>query len=89
MLMIFFFSQPLEYGRTATTKLEQQARSSALSMTSAIIQKASNLMILAREKAEEIPASDILSRSCVVTILLPLVLAHISPLATSDSRVII
>lgn len=81
------YSQPSEYGRVATTKLEQQARNAALSMMSAIIQRAANLMILAREKAEEVSSAEILNKSCVVNTLLPLVLAHISPLATIDSRV--
>ncbi|KAG5884565.1 hypothetical protein JTB14_006591 [Gonioctena quinquepunctata] len=84
--VVLYYSNPLEYGRAATSKLEQQARSTALSMTCAIVQKASNLMVLAREKAEEVPAAEILSKSCIVTTLLPLVLAHISPLATSDSK---
>ncbi|XP_074033015.1 MYC binding protein highwire isoform X2 [Leptinotarsa decemlineata] len=84
--VILYYSNPLEYGRAATTKLEQQARNTALSMTSSISQKASNLMVLAREKADEVPAAEILSKSCIVTTLLPLVLAHISPLATSDSK---
>ncbi|XP_056648043.1 E3 ubiquitin-protein ligase MYCBP2 isoform X1 [Diorhabda sublineata] len=84
--IILYYSNPLESGRAATTKLEQQARVAALSMTSAIIQKASNLLVTAREKVEEVPSADILSKSCIVTTLLPLVLAHISPLVTSDSK---
>ncbi|CAG9818959.1 unnamed protein product [Phaedon cochleariae] len=84
--IILYYSNPLEYGRAATTKLEQQARNTALSMTSAIIEKTSNLMVIAREKADDVPSADILSKSCIVTTLLPLVLAHISPLATSDSK---
>lgn len=82
-----YCSQPSEHGRVATTKFEQQARNTALSMMGAIIQKAANLMILAREKAEEVSSAEILNKSCIVNTLLPLVLAHISPLATIDSRV--
>lgn len=67
--------------------MEQQARIAGLSMTSAIIQKSSNLLVSAREKADEVPAAEILSKSCIVTTLLPLVLAHISPLVTSDCKV--
>lgn len=85
--MHIFFSQPSEYGRVAATKLEQQARNAALSMMSAIIQKTTDIMILAREKAEEVCCAEILNKSSIVNILLPLVLSHISPLATIDSRV--
>lgn len=80
-------SNPVECGKTSTTKLEQQARKAALSMASAIIHNACDLMASAREKAEEISSAEILSNSYMVTTLLPLVLAHISPLATSDPRV--
>ncbi|KAL3283878.1 hypothetical protein HHI36_018047 [Cryptolaemus montrouzieri] len=84
--VILYYSNPMEYGKTSTTKLEQQARKAALSMTNAIVRKACGLMILAREKAEEVPSAEYLSNSCMVTTLLPLVVAHISPLATSDPR---
>lgn len=84
---IYWYSQPSECGRVATTKVEQQARNAALSMMNAIMQKAVQLMILARETAEEVSSVQILSKSCIVNTLVPLVLAHISPLATSDSRV--
>lgn len=87
MLYVSYYSQPSECGRAATTKLEQQARNAGLSMMSAVIHKATNLMILARERAEEICSAEILSKSCIVKTLLPLVLTYISPLATSDSRV--
>ncbi|KAK9891452.1 hypothetical protein WA026_014685 [Henosepilachna vigintioctopunctata] len=84
--VLLYYSNPIEYGKASTTKLEHQARKAALSMTSAIIRKACSLMTLAREKAEEIPSSEFLSGSCMVTTLLPLVVAHISSLATSDPR---
>nr|CAH7734761.1 unnamed protein product [Callosobruchus chinensis] len=84
--IILYYSNPLEYGRAVTSKLEQQARNTALSLTSAVIQKSSSLMVLAREKVDEVNSADIISKSCIVTTLLPLVLAHISPLVTSDSR---
>ena len=82
-----YFSNPVECGKTSTTKLEQQARKAALSMASAIIQSACELMASAREKAEEMSSAEVLSNSYMVMTLLPLVLAHISPLATSDTRV--
>lgn len=56
-------------------------------MTSTIIQRACSVLMLAREKVDEIPSPDILSSACVTTILLPLLMGHISPLATSDPRV--
>lgn len=56
-------------------------------MTTAIIQKSCTMLVAAREKADEIPSADILGSACVTTILLPLVMAHISPLATSDPKV--
>jgi E3 ubiquitin-protein ligase MYCBP2 len=77
----------VECGKTSSTKLEQHARKAALTMASAIIQNACDLMASAREKADEISSAEVLSNSYVVTTLLPLVLAHISPLATSDPRV--
>lgn len=77
----------MEYGKTSTTKLEQQARKAALSMTSAIFKKASELMTLARSRVEEVPSAEFLSTSCLVTTLLPLIGAHITPLVTSDPRV--
>lgn len=77
----------MECGKTFTSKLENQARKAALSMTNSIVQNCSKLMMLAREKVDEAPSALILSESCVVKTLLPLVLAHISPLASSDPKV--
>lgn len=68
--------------------MEQQARNCALDMVTSVIQKTCNMLSIAREKADEMPSADILDNACVTTILLPLVMAHISPLATSDPRVI-
>lgn len=56
-------------------------------MVTSVIQKTCKMLAIAREKADEIPSADILGNACVTTILLPLVMAHISPLATSDPRV--
>lgn len=57
-------------------------------MTAAIIQNSCNLLIMARERAEEVPSAEIISNACIIKTLLPLVMAHVSPLATSDPRVI-
>lgn len=82
-----FHSNPTEGSRSSNSKLEQQARNCALNMVTSIIQKTCGMLAIAREKADEVPSADILGNACVTTILLPLVMAHISPLATSDPRV--
>lgn len=87
MLTTIVTSHPVECGTATTCKLEYQARKTALSMTSSIIENASKLLMLAREKVEEMSSAAILSESCVVTILMPIVLSHISPLASSDPKV--
>lgn len=66
---------------------ELQARKCTLAMTSTIVQRCTSLLVTAREKAEDVAAAEILSESCIVTTLLPLVLCHISPLVTTDPRV--
>lgn len=66
---------------------ELQARKCTLSMTATIVQRCSDIFVIARERAEDVPASEILSESCIVNTLLPLILAHISPLVTTDPRV--
>ncbi|KAF5304147.1 hypothetical protein FQA39_LY01932 [Lamprigera yunnana] len=84
--VILYYSNPMECAKVTSTKLEQQARKGALSMTSAIIHNCCNLLSMAREKAEEVSTIEVLSGACVVTTLLPLIMAHISPLASSDPR---
>ncbi|KAK9703659.1 PHR domain [Popillia japonica] len=84
--VILYYSNPAECARISSNKLEQYARKGALSMTTSIIQNSSHLLILAREKADEIPCGDILNNACIIKTLLPLVMAHISSLATSDPR---
>ncbi|XP_060534839.1 E3 ubiquitin-protein ligase MYCBP2 isoform X2 [Cylas formicarius] len=84
--ILLYYSNPSECGKTTASKLEFQARKAALSMTSSIVQKASKLMMLARERADEVSSVSILSESRIVKTLLPLVLAHISPLASSDPK---
>ncbi|KAB0796834.1 hypothetical protein PPYR_10895 [Photinus pyralis] len=84
--VILYYSNPVECAKVTSTKLEQHARKGALSMTSSIIRSCCNLLAMAREKAEDVSATEILSSACVVTTLLPLLMAHISPLASSDPR---
>jgi len=66
---------------------EVQARKCTLAMTTTIIQRSNEIFSLARERAEEVIANEVLGNATFVTTLLPLVMAHISPLATSDPRV--
>lgn len=66
---------------------EVQARKCTLAMTATIIQRSNEIFSLARERAEEVVANEVLGNATFVTTLLPLVMAHISPLATSDPRV--
>jgi hypothetical protein len=44
-------------------------------------------MALALERAEDQIATEVLGNACIITTLLPLVLANISPLVTLDPRV--
>lgn len=82
---ILYYSNPQDCDSQHTTKAvaEHQARKSTLSMTTAIINRSSHLLSLAREKAEDLNVNEILGNACMITTLLPLVLAHIGPLATS------
>jgi len=56
-------------------------------MTAAIVQRCNDLMALALERAEDQIATEVLGNACIITTLLPLVLANISPLVTLDPRV--
>lgn len=87
----FNSSNPQDCDNQQTTQAvaEQQARKSTLSMTTAIINRCTNIFSLAREKVDDINVTDILRSSCIVTTLLPLVLAHIGPLATSELPVVV
>lgn len=51
-------------------------------MATSIIQRTCNLLALAREKADDIPVIEILNNACIINTLLPMVLAHMSLLAT-------
>lgn len=56
-------------------------------MTAAVVQRCNDLMALALERAEDQIATEVLGSACIITTLLPLVLANISPLVTLDPRV--
>lgn len=56
-------------------------------MTATIIQRANDILALAREKADDTDVNEILGSAAFVTTLLPLTTAYIIPLATSDPRV--
>lgn len=85
---VLYYSNPQdsESQHTSRAMAELQARKCTLSMTTTIIQRCTNLLVTAREKAEDVNAAEILSESCIITTLLPLVLSHISPLVTTDPR---
>lgn len=56
-------------------------------MTATIIQRANDILALSREKADDVDVNEILCSAAFVTTLLPLTMAYIIPLATSDPRV--
>lgn len=64
-----------------------QARKCTLSITTTIFQRANEILALAREKAEDVVAADVLGNAAFVTTLLPLLVSYITPLATFDPRV--
>lgn len=84
-----YYSNPQDSDGQHTNKAmaEVQARKCTLAMTATIIQRSNEIFSLARERAEEVVANEVLGNATFVTTLLPLVMAHISPLATSDPRV--
>lgn len=86
---ILYYSNPQDSDGQHTNKAmaEVQARKCTLAMTATIIQRSNEIFSLARERAEEVIANEVLDNATFVTTLLPLVMAHISPLATSDPRV--
>ncbi|KAB7503617.1 E3 ubiquitin-protein ligase MYCBP2 [Armadillidium nasatum] len=64
---------------------EHQARKSALTMVGSILRAATELMIMGLGIGDEM-AVEVLSSAPIITILLPLLLAHIKPVAISDPR---
>ena len=86
---ILYYSNPQDSDGQQTSKAvaEVQARKCTLAMTATIIQRANEILALARERAEEMSSTEILGNATFVTTLLPLVMAHIGPLASSDPRV--
>ena len=86
---ILYYSNPQELDCQQTSKAvaEVQARKCTLAMTATIIQRSNEILALARERAEEMLTTDILGNATFVTTLLPLVMAYIGPLVTSDPRV--
>ncbi|XP_043286736.1 E3 ubiquitin-protein ligase MYCBP2 isoform X2 [Venturia canescens] len=85
---ILYYSNPQDSQSPQTTKAvaELQARKCTLAMTTTIVQRSNEILALARERSEDHLTNEILGNAAFVTTLLPLVMAHISPLATSDPR---
>jgi len=79
--------QDSESQQTSKAWAELQACKCTLSMTAAIVQRCNDLMALALERAEDQIATEVLGSAGIITTLLPLVLANISPLVTLDPRV--
>ncbi|XP_034942184.1 E3 ubiquitin-protein ligase MYCBP2-like [Chelonus insularis] len=85
---ILYYSNPQDSESPHTIKAlaEMQARKCTLTMTTTIVHRANEILALARERAEDIVATEVLGNATFVTTLLPLVMAHLGPLATSDPK---
>lgn len=85
---ILYYSNPqdVEGPHTSKAVAEMQARKCTLAMTTTIVHRANEILALAREKAEDIGTTEVLGNATFVTTLLPLVMGHLGPLATSDPR---
>ncbi|XP_063987126.1 E3 ubiquitin-protein ligase MYCBP2 isoform X2 [Diachasmimorpha longicaudata] len=85
---ILYYANPQDSESPQTSKAigEMQARKCTLAMTTTIIHRANEILSLARDRAEDLVTAEVLGNATFVTTLLPLVMAHISPLATSDPR---
>lgn len=85
-LNIFGTPQDPESQQSTREIAEQQARKSALAMVGSIVRVATELMIMGLGVGDE-TAVEVLGTAPLITMLLPLVLSHIGPVATSDPRV--
>ncbi|XP_054276655.1 E3 ubiquitin-protein ligase MYCBP2-like [Macrosteles quadrilineatus] len=87
---ILYFSNPQDSEAVARGRgvVEREARRATLSLCGAVVSRSAELLSLARARVTEEPptCTDVLGSACLVTTLLPLTLAHVSPLATSDPR---
>ncbi|XP_074101339.1 MYC binding protein highwire isoform X2 [Cotesia typhae] len=85
---ILYYSNPEDSESPHTSKAiaEMQARKCTLAMTMTIVTRANEILALARECAEDIVTMEVLGNATFVITLLPLVMAHLGPLATSDPR---
>ncbi|KAG8179148.1 hypothetical protein JTE90_015337 [Oedothorax gibbosus] len=84
---ILYFSTPQDTESVQSTRdlAELQARRNALSICNSVVKTAAELFV----KAQSIEDNDVLcafGTSHVVTMLLPLIFAHLGPVATSDPR---
>ncbi|XP_033631426.1 E3 ubiquitin-protein ligase MYCBP2-like isoform X2 [Asterias rubens] len=86
---ILYFNSTADSEHTQTESrsvvIERQARKSALSITSTIIKAATELLYLA-QGLQDAELSEILGSAHLFTSLLPLVLAHIGPVAITDPK---
>lgn len=90
-MWLVVYSSPQDSESLATNKAvaESHARRSTLSLAASVVSRSAELFSLARERAEDVSVTEVLGSACLVTTLLPLVLAHISPLAASHPKVTI
>lgn len=84
-IMYYSMPQDPESQRSTREIAEQQARKSALTMAGSIVRVATELMIMGLGVGDE-SAIEVLGTAPLITMLLPLVLSHIGPVATSDPR---
>ncbi|GLH12984.1 Probable E3 ubiquitin-protein ligase HERC2 [Gryllus bimaculatus] len=85
---ILYYSNPQdsESQQNSRAWAELQAARCTLALATAVVRRCVELAALARERSEDAAAAEVLGNACLITTLLPLMLAHISPLATLDPR---
>ncbi|CAL4105683.1 unnamed protein product, partial [Meganyctiphanes norvegica] len=84
---LMYYSTPADPESQQNTRemAEQQARKSALAIAGSIVRVATEVMIMGLGVGDE-SAVNVLASTPLLTMLLPLVLSHIGPVATSDPR---
>lgn len=83
---VMYYCNSTDASKSTSAMLDNNSRKAGLTMATSIIQQSCKLLALAREKADEVPVIDVLNNACIVRTLLPMVLAHMSLLA-SDPHV--
>lgn len=89
------FSNPLDFSQhSSRMALEQEARQCTLTMVATILQKCTELLVLARENSSNsqsyssgVSPCEILGDASVFNMLLPNIFAHVSSIVSSDPKV--